>query len=60
LVCFVERIWIFGHRTYTGQFGKAIVEFWLGVMSGNIAWMIPRHTTGFACIEIVVLVTHSI
>jgi hypothetical protein len=29
-----------------GQFGKAMEEFWLGVMSGFTACMIPRHKHG--------------
>jgi len=40
LVCLLKG---FGHWTYMGQFGKAMEEFWLGVMSGFTACMIPRH-----------------
>jgi hypothetical protein len=38
------------------QFGKAMVEFWLGVMSGFIAWMIPRDNI-WSPVEIVLLAT---
>jgi hypothetical protein len=40
LVCLLKG---FGHWTCMGQFGKAMEEFWLGVMSGFTACMIPRH-----------------